>query len=61
MFIKETPKKAPQSDRCFICSTVVQKKRKDYIFRFTRSYLFMSGRECEQVFSDQRVQFAKLC
>ena len=57
----ETPKKAPQSDRCFIRSTVVQKKRKDYIFLFTGGYLFMSGCECEQLFSDQRVQFAKLC
>ena len=60
----ETPKKATQSDRYFICSTVVQKKRKDYIFRFTGGYLFslfMSGCECEQLFSDHRVQFAKLC
>ena len=57
----EAPKKALQSDRRFICSTVVKKKRKDYIFRFTGGFLFMSGCECEQLFSDQRVHFAKLC
>ena len=28
----ETPKKAPQSDRCFICSNVVQKKEKIIYF-----------------------------
>ena len=30
--MEETPKKVVQSDRCFICSTSVQKKRKNYIF-----------------------------
>ena len=30
--MEETPKKVVQSDRCFICSTSVQKKGKIYIF-----------------------------
>lgn len=30
--MEETPKKVLQSDRCFICSTAVQKKEKIYIF-----------------------------
>ena len=30
--MEETPKKVSQSDLCFICSTSVQKKEKNYIF-----------------------------
>ena len=58
----EAPKKALQSDRRFICSTVVQKKEK--IIYFDLPPVICS---CPDVnvssltFSDQRVHFAKLC
>ena len=53
---KLTSKKVLQSDRCFICSTAVQIKKR-YIFRFSGDYLFTSGCECELLFiSPSRAQ-----
>ena len=60
----ETPKKALQSDRRFICSTVVQKKEKIIYFDLPAvicSCPDVNVSSLHVIFSDQRVHFAKLC
>ena len=60
----EAPKKALQSDRRFICSTVVQKKEKIIYFDLPAvicSCPDVNVSSLHVIFSDQRVHFVKLC